>query len=389
MIDIPSLLLVAGLLFGLIAGDAALFGDTLRVDIAVPQALNNAGFTEAAAEAVFTAEAAQVVQGESIISAPPLRVQSTTSVIAALARPLNLDSVVTAMQTQFGIDHLVVAAAILAEAAGKTPVTDAVRPLTPGTRLDMVVVVIQPHQAPVQTVLEQPDGDVTTLVKRAADWSMEQVSPYRVVLAQFLAGIGGDQASLAHAKVVANRFLEQPWVPERASEQAMTHNVLALLALLDNNVPEAEAQLALTATIPGVLPQVRAELALNHSFIAVTEKHPKQGAELLADSRQYAAKLDLPGFAEHLAVQQALIAWSSGDVAGAEAKLRGVVAAAPNSETAHHYLAMLLRAKGDAAGAAAAEKAAQFSRRFEDKLQGLAVLLFWTDPVNGGVTRRL
>jgi hypothetical protein len=27
--------------------------------------------------------------------------------------------------------------------------------------------------------------------------------------------------------------------------------------------------------------------------------------------------------------------------------------------------------------------------RFENQPQGLAVLLFWTDPVNGGVTRRL
>ena len=37
MIDLPSLFIAFGLLFGFVAGDAALYGDTLRVQIAVPQ----------------------------------------------------------------------------------------------------------------------------------------------------------------------------------------------------------------------------------------------------------------------------------------------------------------------------------------------------------------
>ena len=37
MIDLPSLFVLAGILFGLVAGDAALYGDTLRVQIAVPK----------------------------------------------------------------------------------------------------------------------------------------------------------------------------------------------------------------------------------------------------------------------------------------------------------------------------------------------------------------
>ncbi len=390
MIDLPSLFVLAGILFGLVAGDAALYGDTLRVQIAVPQTVSNAGFNDASAEAVFMAEAARVVRGASIIPSPALRVNANPTVIAALAKPLSLDAVVAAMQNQLGIDHLMVSGALLAETtSNKTTPTDAVRPLTAGTKLDLVLVVVQPHQIPVQTVLEQPDGDATTLIKRGADWAMEQVSPYRVVLAHFLAGVQGDAASLKLATEAAGRFLSRPWDPARGSERAMTHNVLALLALLDNNIAHADAELALAETIPGVLPQARAELALNRSFVAVTQKRPADAAALLTASRQQASQLDLPGFAAHLDVQEALIAWSSGNMAAAEAKLRQVIAATPNSETAHHYLALALRAKGDAQGAAAEEKAVLVSHRFEDDAQGLAVVLFWTDPANGGITRRL
>ena len=38
---------------------------------------------------------------------------------------------------------------------------------------------------------------------------------------------------------------------------------------------------------------------------------------------------------------------------------------------------------------AAEEKAERISRRFDTKAQDLAVVLFWVDPVKGGVTRRL
>jgi Tfp pilus assembly protein PilF len=88
-------------------------------------------------------------------------------------------------------------------------------------------------------------------------------------------------------------------------------------------------------------------------------------------------------------LQEGLIAWSIGNLATTEDKFRQVIATEPNSEAAHHYLALLLRAAGDTQGAAAEEKAERISRRFDTKAQDLAVVLFWVDPVKGGVTRRL
>ncbi len=294
--------------------------------------------------------------------------------MTALAKPLNLDGVVMAVQNQLGIDHLMVFGALLA---------------TDTRRLDMLMVVMQPQQVPVQTVLEQPDGDATALVKRAASWAMEQVSPYRVVLAHFLAGLDGDQDGLAQARAAAGRFLGRPWHPGRASELALTHNLLALLLLLDDKAADAEAELALTDAMPGVLPRARAEVSLNHAFIAMSRGRLDEAAALLESSRHDAADLDQPDLMVTIETQQALLAWRRGDRDAAESGLRDVVAVAPASEVAHHYLALLLRANGDEAGAIAEDDAARIGRRFERQRHGIAVLQFWMDPVTGNLTRRL
>src|SRR5262245_2275417 len=128
MIDFSSILLAFGLLFGVVAGNAALNGDTLRVQIDVPTGVGEAGCTETTEEALFLAEAARLLRGESIIPTPTLRMQTNASVVSAVAKPLNLDWVVTAMQNQLGIDYLMVSGSILAEANNaKTPVANAVR----------------------------------------------------------------------------------------------------------------------------------------------------------------------------------------------------------------------------------------------------------------------
>jgi hypothetical protein len=241
---------------------------------------------------------------------------------------------------------------------------------------------------PVQTVLEQPDGDATTLVKRAADWSMEQVSPYRVVLAHFLDGVNGDAKALERARSAANRFLVRHWDPARASERALTHDLLAMMALLENRVADAEAELVAASAIPNVLRQARAQVALNRSFLAVSQKRSAEAAALLEASRQQATELELPGFGIHVDVQEALVAWSGGKLDVAEQKLRAAIATNPLSGNAHYYLGMLLRAKGDAQGAAAEEKLEATSRPFAGATQDLAVTLFWADPAQGGLKRR-
>jgi len=51
------------------------------------------------------------------------------------------------------------------------------------------------------------------------------------------------------------------------------------------------------------------------------------------------------------------------------------------------YLAQLLEAKGDAAGAAAERAVAADIQRFDIDIPALAQSDFWVDPVQGGIKR--
>ena len=52
-IDLTSLLVLAGVLIGLVAGNAAMYGDTLSLRIGVSQKLAQNGFDSSAAEQLF------------------------------------------------------------------------------------------------------------------------------------------------------------------------------------------------------------------------------------------------------------------------------------------------------------------------------------------------
>jgi hypothetical protein len=143
-LDLTTLLVLAGMVVSLIAGEAAYYGDLLTLHINVAPALVKAGFDGPTAEQTFVAESARVVRGASIIPTPTLRVNSRPTVVSALAAPLQLDAVVGALQDQFGYDRVVVNGSVLSGAAGA---------------LRMLIVVEQPRHTPEQIQLTQADGD--------------------------------------------------------------------------------------------------------------------------------------------------------------------------------------------------------------------------------------
>src|SRR6185503_15455822 len=104
VLDLTSLMIVAGLFLGLVVGDAALFGDPVQVQISVPSKVSDTGFTEAAAEQVFAAKVAEMGQARSIVHTPSVQISTRPSILAAMAKPLSLDNVVIAIQSQAGVD---------------------------------------------------------------------------------------------------------------------------------------------------------------------------------------------------------------------------------------------------------------------------------------------
>ena len=376
MPDLTTLALLASLFLGAVVGQAALFGDTLRVRITVPPGVQETGFTETVAEALFSTEAARIIRGESIVPAPAVRIHSQPTVLSALVQPLRLQEVVPALQDQLGIDVLSVDAALL---RGGDPAK---------TPLEMVVMITRPNGDPEQTRIPSKDNDPVHLVRDAAQWTMERISPYRVALANFLSGTEGDPDGFTRARQTATRALSEPWTLAHASERAMHYNILALVAAANNDLPSALAAYRSLAQIPQVMPAVRAEASLNEAIIALAMKDPDRAAALTAQARAGAASVDLVAFPADLELVEALVAWGQGDLAKAERGFRRVADEAPSNEAGHRYLGKLLAARGDAEGSAKALNQALAVHRSQPLQQEVAVQLFWVDPVAGGLTRR-
>ena len=106
-----------------------------------------------------------------------------------------------------------------------------------------------------------------------------------------------------------------------------------------------------------------------------------QAGENLADS------IALPDVGASITLLKGLVAWSGGDLAGAEKLFRAAIATLPGDEQPHVYLAQLLAARGDAAGAAAERREATIVHPFDVNIPVFAQSIFWVDPVNGGIKR--
>jgi tetratricopeptide (TPR) repeat protein len=373
-IDLSTLAILAGLFLGSVVGDAVLFGNRLQVHITVPEKLVAAGFTQEAAEQLFLAEVSRVGQVPSIVHTPEADVNSRPSVLEALVKPLQLGDLVSSLQYQLGYDAVIIHCAVIDGAAG------------PG--LQMVVVVSQPNEPPTNIKLAEADGDAAALVERGSRLALELVSPYRVALTDFWGGRHGVTAQLAHAKEVAEAAVNQPWDPARATERVMLRNLLGLTALRASDFATAATQFNLSDTIPGAEPAAHGTVALNRAFIAVAQRRPNDAVAQYKEGVRLSADVTLPGYAGDLALLGGLVAWSAGDTRQAELLVRRALEAEPHSEAAHAYLAQLLRAKGDTAGADAESAAAIDSRRFNVVVPALAQSDFWIDPVNGGITPR-
>jgi hypothetical protein len=374
VLDLTSLIVVAGIFLGLAVGNAALFGDPVQVQISVPPKVAETGFTGAAAEQVFAAQVAELGQTLSIVDTPRVQLSTRPTVAAALAKPLNLENLVVAIQSQAGVDVVTVRSIMLLDGEGK--------------RLDMMTVLGMPRETPVQFTLSEEDGDATSLVRRSAERAMEWVSPYRLALTHFASGVSGDAPQLVRAREIADRAVARPWVPARATEHVMLHNLMAMMLLLDGNDAAAADELRLTDAIPAADRKAHGVVELGRSFLDVAARRAGDAERHYRAGKTMTSGVHMRGWDARIGTLGALIAWLRGDLSQAEAMLREATAAMPEAEEAHAYLAQLLEAKGDAAGAAAERDLAASSHRFANDFIAIPQSLFWVDPVHGGRKRR-
>ncbi len=374
MLDLTTILIAVGVFFGLIIGDAAYFGDPMSVQISIPPKLAERGFTRAAAEELFATEATRISLNTSIVPTPNLELSTRPGLADTIATPLQLESFVVALQSRIGLDVTTIHGTILAD--DKTP------------SLSMLMVITPPGEPPAEISLAREDGDARALIHQATRLALEWVAPYRVALADFVDGLDGDPAGFQRAQETTARAVGRPWYPRRATERVMLFNLVALMALVRGDAAGAEVQFRIADAIPEALPGAYGTISINRTFLAIAAKRPDDARRWFEKSRKQTAAVQLPGWPTEMAMLEALVAWSEGNTAHAEALLREAVAATPGYQGPHVYLAQLLAARGDLAGAAEQQAAAPTRLRFNPRIPSLAQSEFWVDPVNGGVTRR-
>ena len=394
MLDLSSLTLLATFLFTLLVGQSAFNGDTVHLRISVSPDIVKTGLSESVAEDIFTATAADLTSGESLIAAPRMRVRTQPGLAATMAKKFSLDGIVSATQTTLGIETMSVMGALMqGPPAGPALAAKDGAALAdnPGSKtcLNLVLIVTHPASGIEQKRISQCDThDPVTLLQQGASWAMEQVAPYRVVLSEVLKVARGTGGDLAHAKATAERVLSRPEGWEHAPERAMTNNLLAMMALAEKDPVVADHWLAAALAVPEIPPEIERLLMFNQAMVATVRKQPGEARMLMTKAMAKRHAIELPDFAANSLIMQALTAWSGGDTVAAETLLRNAAQVSPRNEAAHAYLAKLLERKGDTEGAKREAHTANIARRFDPVLQSLVVTLFWIDPVQGTIEWR-
>jgi hypothetical protein len=373
-IDLTSLALLAGLFFGAVIGDAALYGDPLRLQISVPSRLADAGFTEEAAERIFANEVARIGEVLSIVPTPSVQVNSSPSIFAAIAKPLNLEDLVVTVQRQVGRDVVQIHGAVMESPTGKG--------------LDMLITAESPRELPISLRLQQPDGDPVALVDRASKEVLAQVSPYRVALTDFAALLRGDATATGRIREMASDALGHPWTQTRATERVMLHNLLGVTSMLDGDLATAQREFELGYATPGALPAALGTISLNRALLDLAQKRTDAALADYKDALVKTSGVDLAGYNSRLITMAALITWAQGDLAQAASLLQRAIEVRPQNRAPYEYLARMMEARGDSAGAAAMRAASEIQPHYELDFPALAMSELFVDPIKGGLERR-
>jgi hypothetical protein len=373
-VDLTTLITAAGLLLGVIVANAAYFGNALYVSITIPTKMEQSGFGKATVEQIFVAELHRYLELPSIMHTPSIAATSTPSLPQALAKPLQLQDVVFAVQA-------------MVHDYGVVNVNSSIVDVPSGPNLNMVVIVSNPPDPPVSMSLSQPDGDVKALVERAARQTMIAIGPYRVAVTDFEDGVTGDASGFDRSTQTIARGLAQGWDPRPpgATEDVLLVNLRALLDLRDGKLDDAAKDFVTSKGFPGAFPAAYSIVSLNQAFLAIAQRQPDEAERRFKQGAAAVAAIDQEGIASRVKVLEGLVAWSQGKVADAEKDFIAAINMGDNDAMPHLYLAHLLADRGDTAGAALQRKAGADAQRFDPKYPALAYTIFQVDPEQGGL----
>ena len=360
--DLATLGFLAVVMFGLIAGDAAINASTMAVSVGLPPKVTSAGLTPHAAEEIFVSELSRVLDTPSGVPVPVPRIASRKTVIGAIAESMRMQDLTGAMQDLFGLSPIRVSATMMERGPG----------------LGMEIVLSGDGRRMARLTVAREDGDAVSLVRTAAVAAFEQIAPFRVTLARLRDGLEGDGSSLRQTRADAERLLRRHWEPGQEVERSALYSLLSVLALAENDLAAATQAVQRASEAPNVVASARAFYALNGAFLAIAQGDLEAARRHAARGEELAVRHPIPSFGSYVATVWALIDWAEGRVERARERLEDAARHDPANRTLALYQLRL---------GAAPTGALAFSMP-SPLIPGLMASVFMLDPTTGEVLRR-
>lgn len=369
--DPISIVTAIAMIFGLLTADAVVNADTVAVQINVPASVARTGYTEDVAERIFTHEFETMNQTRSLLQPPLMRSARQPTIIGVISSSLRLDNFTAALQDLLGLE--------------RTRITGAIVTSEPGDQERLLINSSSAYSGAFSLDLTGK-GDTERLLRRAALDTMERMQPYRAALFQFnqISASGGKDYSAVVQ--LAKRELSRPMRAEVLEERSFLQNLLGIVALLNNDLDEAERRFRLSfywnpSFIVG---------RINLAFVHVQRDRYQEAIELLTplippgDLRQhlYLSNNSLRSslLQEAMLNTLATALWAQGDLDGAEAAYKRATHVYGSSAGAYAYWARLLRERGDEQTAAEKEEIARVNALTFENYPEIATLYFWMSP---------
>jgi len=366
--DLTSIAAGIAMLFGLLTADAVVSAETVDVNISVPASVANTGYSEDVAERIFTHEFVAMNQTRSLLRPPVLRPARQPTIAGVIASSLRLDNLKPALQELLGMERMRIAGAIIAGAPGE------------GQRL--LINSSSAYSGAFSLDLSER-GETDRLLRRAALETMERVQPYRAALFHFgqITQAGGNDYSAVVQ--LAERELSRPRRAELLEEHSFLENLLGIVALLNNDLDEAERRFRLSFSwSPGF-----AVGRINLAFVHVQRDRYQDAIDIVKPLLPSSLGRRLPLLSarfgplnETLQTTLGVALWAQGDLDGAEAAFSRATREYPSSAGAYFYWAQLLRERGDTVRAAEKAEVARLNALTFENYPEVANLYFWMSP---------
>lgn len=351
----------------LIAADAALNADDIRVSVTVSSRVAADGFPQAVVEEFFLYDINQIARTKSLVQPPAIRSSGSKTIVSVIADALSLDNFTGAVQSALGIEMAQITATLSSE-QGKT---------------GFVLVGSSPTAGEFDFALADERSSVRDLLRRAAQKTMQHLDPYQT----FLHRIGSDPDAAERRRIDAGleRAIADSDRPQDRQRRGLLWNLKGILHLLDGDVAKAEKAFAETI-------RTDPTLAVGYNNLAFVQVHLDRfadAADTIRRGLEPEPATQRPELLAALHTVWAVAAWGLGDTDTAERKFRIAIEHSPLSPGPHIYLAGMLEQLGRQEEAAREKALGEADLRYFREYPEVANLYFWMTPLsNVPLTRR-